>query len=88
MLGVLRSEPLPEDVAERLMAVQESLFAIGAALSDPEGRMSHDARQWGAEFLEHWIDDMDCELEPLGSFILPGGPNNLSKMKELGIISI
>ncbi len=73
MLGVLRSEPLPDEVYERVVAIQESLFAVGAALADPEGMMSHDVGDWSAEVLEDWIDVMDAELEPLRSFILPGG---------------
>jgi cob(I)alamin adenosyltransferase len=56
-----------------LVAIQEVLFAVGAALADPEGRMEHDSAVWGAESLEQWIDAMDVELEPLSTFILPGG---------------
>ncbi len=73
LIGLLRSEDLPDDVDRRLVAVQEALFSIGAALADPEGRMEHDPGPWAAEPLEAWIDDMDEELEPLTAFILPGG---------------
>jgi len=73
LLGLLRCEPLPDDVEGRLVAIQESLFSVGAALADPEGRMEHDPRTWDAELLEGWIDAMDGEIEPLTAFILPGG---------------
>lgn len=73
LLGLLRCEPLPEGVEERLVAIQESLFSVGAALADPEERMEHDPSDWDAEPLELWIDAMDGELAPLKSFILPGG---------------
>jgi cob(I)alamin adenosyltransferase len=73
LLALLRSEPLPEGVEERLVEIQEVLFSVGAALADPEGRMEHDARAWRAETLENWIDAMDEELEPLTAFIVPGG---------------
>lgn len=73
LLGLLRCEPLPGDVEGRLVAIQESLFSVGAALADPEGRMEHDPRAWEAEILEEWIDAMDGEIEPLTVFILPGG---------------
>jgi len=73
LLGLLRCEPLPEDVERRLVAIQESLFSVGAALADPEERTKHDPGAWDAEMLERWIDTMDGELEPLKSFILPGG---------------
>jgi len=73
LLGLLRCEPLPNDVEGRLVAIQESLFAVGAALADPEGRMEHDPSVWDAALLEGWIDAMDRETEPLTAFILPGG---------------
>ena len=73
LLGLLRCEPLPNDVEGRLVAIQESLFAVGAALADPEGRMEHDPSVWDAALLEGWIDSMDGETEPLTAFILPGG---------------
>ena len=73
LLGLLRCEPLPDDVEGRLVAIQEALFSIGAALADPEGRMAHDPLAWDAELLEGWIDTLDGEIEPLTAFILPGG---------------
>ena len=73
LVGLLRSELLPEDLDERLVAVQEVLFEIGATLADPGDRMDHDSRSWDARPIEEWIDLMDLELDPLRSFILPGG---------------
>ena len=73
LLGLLRCEPLSEEDEERLVAIQESLFSVGSALADPEGRMDHDHGAWDPVALERWIDAMDEELEPLSSFILPGG---------------
>ena len=73
LLGLLRCEPLPDDVDGGLVAIQESLFSVGAALADPDGRMEHDPRTWDAKLLEGWIDAMDGEIEPLTAFILPGG---------------
>jgi cob(I)alamin adenosyltransferase len=73
LLGLLRSEELSEGIETRLTTVQRSLFAVGAALADPEGRMEHDPAAWSAEAIERWIDEMDDELAPLKSFILPGG---------------
>ena len=73
LLGLLRCEPLPDDVEGRLVAIQKSLFSVGAALADPEGRVDHDSSNWKAESLEGWIDAMDAEIDPLTAFILPGG---------------
>ncbi len=73
LLGVLMSEPLPDGAKDRLKAVQSSLLVIGGVLADPEGRVDYDAAAISPEPLEAWIDQMDEELEPLKSFILPGG---------------
>ena len=72
-IGLLRCEDLPEEISARLNEVQQALFAIGAALADPEERMEHPSGPWDAEPLEEWIDAMDSQLEPLSAFILPGG---------------
>jgi cob(I)alamin adenosyltransferase len=79
VLGLVRAtEPMPRiDVV--LAPIQQDLFAIGALLATPdrdkmrqhlEKASIDDARI--AE-LEHAIDAGDDELEPLKSFILPGG---------------
>lgn len=72
-LGLLRCEDLPQSVAERLIDIQEILFAVGAALADPESRMEHPTAAWDTGDLEDWIDNLDAELEELRVFILPGG---------------
>lgn len=73
LVGLLRCESVPDDVAQHLVDVQRSLFAVGAFLADPEGRMEHDPESWEVERLETWIDAMCSELPELRAFILPGG---------------
>ena len=73
LLGLLRSEALPEGVDGRLVEIQEALFSVGSALADPDGKIEHDPGIWNASDLEDWIDAMDEELEPLQAFILAGG---------------
>ena len=73
LIGVLRSEALPAESDAVLAEVQESLFAVGAALADPRHRLSPHAAAWDSAPLERWIDAMDEELDPLRHFILPGG---------------
>jgi cob(I)alamin adenosyltransferase len=78
-LGLVRAlEQMPR-IDEVLVPIQRDLFAIGALLATPDrekmrqhlekARVDEDRiRQ-----LEHAIDDGDRELEPLKSFIVPGG---------------
>jgi cob(I)alamin adenosyltransferase len=68
------------DVADGLRRVQSDLFTIGANLATPApedgGRESaHIPRLDPARpaELEAWIDAAEAELEPLKSFVLPGG---------------
>lgn len=68
------------DMAARIAAIQNDLFDLGADLSRP--RMDQDADapypvlriiQPQVDRLETEIDTMNAVLEPLRSFILPGG---------------
>ena len=78
-LGMARAVEMMPRVDEVLVGIQRDLFAIGALLATPdrEKMKRHlekanvgDARV--AE-LERAIDQGDAELEPLTSFIVPGG---------------
>ena len=78
-LGLVRAlEPMPR-IDEVLVPVQRDLFAIGALLATPDrDRMRaslEKARIDDARIieLEGGIDRCDVELEPLRSFIVPGG---------------
>ena len=79
MIGFARSiEQMPR-IDEILVPIQRDLFAIGALLATPDhekmrqhldkARVDDDR----VTQLEHAIDDGDRELEPLKSFIVPGG---------------
>ena len=60
--------------ARRLQVIQNELFDLGADLATPgeiEGALRITAGQ--AARLEREIDAMNADLEPLRSFILPGG---------------
>lgn len=67
-------------LAERIAVIQNDLFDLGADLSRP--RMEEDADapypvlriiQSQVDRLEQEIDEMNANLSPLRSFILPGG---------------
>lgn len=75
VLGVARAQgldPAADGLVERL---QNELFAVGAALADPnpKGRFHHSIEPEHASRLERIIDDLESELTPLSKFILPGG---------------
>lgn len=71
-------DPRLADADAMLGRIQNDLFDLGADLCTPEGKTKRDepalrmvASQ--VERLEHEIDAMNAELQPLKSFILPGG---------------
>jgi len=78
-IGVARTTAPAELFDELLDGVQRDLFAIGALLATPDREKMRQhlekARVDEAriEQLEQAIDDGDRELEPLRSFIIPGG---------------
>lgn len=68
------------EISEGLRQVQADLFTVGAHLATPApqdgGRENAHIPPLDPariEALEQWIDAADAELEPLTSFILPGG---------------
>lgn len=73
-IGLARVHGVPEPWNGWLLEVQNDLFDVGSDLCVP-GSDDARARVSGAyvERLEHWIDEANAELEPLSSFVLPGG---------------
>jgi cob(I)alamin adenosyltransferase len=78
-IGMARAIEMMPRIDEVLVPVQRDLFAIGALLATPDRdkmkrqleKASIDERR--IRELEQAIDDGDAELEPLRSFIVPGG---------------
>ncbi|CAI49595.1 ATP:cob(I)alamin adenosyltransferase [Natronomonas pharaonis DSM 2160] len=71
-----------DDVDEKLAAVQNHLHIIQADFANPDAD-DPDAPHIEAdhvERLESWMDDFDDELDPLESFILPGGSDTGAKL--------
>lgn len=70
VIGLMLTEPLPDDIRTILVDVQHRLFDIGGGLSMP----GTDAPANNlVEGLEHALDQMNDKLDPLKEFILPGG---------------
>jgi len=63
-----------DDVDDWLQSIQNHLHIIQAEFSTPDpGEDDPEIRQEHIDQLESWIDTADEELDPLASFILPGG---------------
>jgi cob(I)alamin adenosyltransferase len=84
-IGVALLQPgLPEAFAEWLRRVQNDLLDVGADLSVPApapetssaGGAAHERLRIGpayTEWLERACDEVNANLEPLHSFVIPGG---------------
>jgi cob(I)alamin adenosyltransferase len=78
IVGVTLAAGVPAWIAERLGQIQNDLFDLGADLCVPETSPPPEkpplrvtAGQTGR--LERWIDEANERLQPLTSFVLPGG---------------
>jgi cob(I)alamin adenosyltransferase len=78
LIGVVVAAGPPEPVASGLKHIQNDLFDVGADLCvpatsgpDAEGRLRVAPEQ--VTQLERWIDAATDQLQPLKSFVLPGG---------------
>ncbi len=75
VIGVARTTGIDESADLLLAKVQDDLFAVGAALADPDpsGRFHNAVGPERSAALERAIDALEAELTPLTQFILPGG---------------
>src|ERR1700691_4911255 len=80
-IGVALLQPeLPEKFADWLRRVQNDLLDVGADLSVPTAASgadeAHERLRIGpayTEWLEQACDEVNAELDPLRSFVIPGG---------------
>lgn len=72
---VLSDSSLPPELRARLVRIQSELFTLGAELATPRGKELKMTLLAEADVtrLEGEIDQMETQLPPLKSFILPGG---------------
>jgi len=70
VIGLILTEPLPDDIRDLLTGVQHDLFDLGGEMSIP-GMTLLAPKQ--VDRLEESIDRYNATLEPLKEFILPGG---------------
>ena len=75
-LGLALAAELPERLRSPLERIQNELFDLGADLSVPLTESSRERLRIGPaciESLERLCDELNAGLEPLRSFVLPGG---------------
>ncbi|MFT6243828.1 MAG: cob(I)alamin adenosyltransferase [Salibacteraceae bacterium] len=80
-LGLIRDQSVTETQAEQLLEIQDRLFTMGSLLAtDPKGTKMKlpQLKDSDIENLENWIDEMEETLEPMTSFVLPGGNTTVS----------
>jgi len=74
VIGLARTEELGAELGDRLRQIQNDLFDVGADLCVPgEAGDKLRIREAYTKRLEAWIDGYNEDLQPLTSFILPGG---------------
>ena len=83
-VGLVRDLREDTDTRALLQETQDRLFTIGSALAcDPEKETKlkiPDLKEEDITLLERSIDQMNEELEPMKSFILPGGDPAISQL--------
>ena len=83
-IGVAIATLAPGELPDRLRRIQNELFDLGADIATPFGTEfeQHALRIVARQVtrLEEEIDSMNASLEPLTSFILPGGSLAVSQL--------
>lgn len=80
-IGLVRDQPVNEIRREFLKYIQDRLFTIGSILASEPDNKKHfipDLHEEDITALELAMDEMNTELEPMRSFILPGGHQSVS----------
>ena len=81
-IGLAKAEISDEKVLNQLHKIQFDLFTVGSEAATPtdklilangKNRLDLMISEEEISELEHWMDDLDAELEPLQFFILPSG---------------
>ncbi len=77
ILGIVRCEPLPEEIATNLLQLQNELFNLGSELATPMDSDSYaqvpHMKQQQIDRIETWLEQARDKLTPASNFILPGG---------------
>ena len=81
-LGLARSGAATGDATEILRRVQNDLVDLGAELCRPEreGEQALRIQPQQVSYLEATIDRLNADLQPLRSFVLPGGSEQAARL--------
>lgn len=80
-IGLVRDQKVNEVRKDELIEIQDRLFTIGSILATEPGNTkvkTPQLQEGDIKFLENKIDEMDHQLPPMKSFILPGGHESVS----------
>lgn len=80
-IGLIRDQKIDKVYITQLLEIQDRLFTLGALLArDPEKQKMKLPELIESDItnLETWIDTMEEKLEPMTSFVLPGGHTTVS----------
>jgi cob(I)alamin adenosyltransferase len=80
LLGLCRAGSLPKPIDAELDRVQSDLFDIGAYLAAPGSDRFGTVPETRIADLERAIDAMESELQPLKTFIVPGGSESAARL--------
>jgi len=80
LLGLSRAGALPKPIDAELDRVQSDLFDIGAYLAAPGSDRFGSVGENRIADLERAIDAMESELQPLKTFIVPGGSEGAARL--------
>ncbi len=69
-IGMVMAHPIASNIAEKLEAIQHTLFNLGGELAMPEYQL---VKETDVEQLEEWLEQLNDTLPPLKEFILPKG---------------
>ena len=80
-IGLLRDQQIDQKHIVQLLEIQDRLFTMGSLLAvDKKGTKMELPKLHESDVtnLEEWIDDLESNLEPMTSFVLPGGNVSVS----------
>lgn len=76
VLGIVRADNKENEIDSIIDRIQNDLFVLGADLATPRSQSSKSIKRIDAKdsrHLEKTIDQLEEQLKPLKTFILPGG---------------